>query len=71
MPSTAVRSIDYNPEADELQVTFVTGRRYLYQDVPAYVAEAFRTAFSKGTYFNKYIRDRYDYTELDPADDGG
>ncbi len=69
MPSTAIRSFDYNPEADELHVTFVTGRRYLYQDVPGYVAEAFRGAFSKGAYFNKYIRDRYDYKELDPEDD--
>ena len=66
MPSTAVRSIDYNPETEQLHVTFVTGRRYLYEEVPAYVAEAFRGAFSKGTYFNKYIRDRYEYAELDP-----
>ena len=68
MPSTAIRSFDYDPEADRLLVTFVTGRRYVYEDVPAYVVEAFRIAPSKGSYFNKHIRDRYDYSELDPED---
>jgi hypothetical protein len=45
-------------------VTFVTGRRYVYEDVPPDVFEAFRGAFSKGTFFNREIRDCYHYREV-------
>ncbi len=64
MPSASIASIQYDQERQRLVVTFVTGRVYEYIDVPHYVAKAFRSAFSKGTYFNTYIRDRYDYREL-------
>jgi KTSC domain-containing protein len=64
MPSTAIAGIQYDSDRQRLFVTFVTGRVYEYIDVPLYVVKAFRSAFSKGTYFNSYIRDRYDYREL-------
>ncbi|MBA3835749.1 MAG: KTSC domain-containing protein [Pseudomonadota bacterium] len=64
MPSTVIRSFDYSPEREELIVEFVTGRRYLYSGVPLEVAEAMRSAFAKGVYFNRNIRDRYDCVEL-------
>ena len=65
MPSTVIRSARYEPERAELDIVFVTGRRYLYHDVPQAEADAFRSAFSKGRYFNAHIRDRYDFTEVD------
>lgn len=64
MPSTVIRRFEYRPETRELEVLFVTGRRYLYAEVPAGEAEAFRTAFAKGVYFNRHIRDRYAHREL-------
>ena len=64
MPSTVIRRFEYRPESRELEVLFVTGRRYLYADVPAEEAEAFRSAFAKGVYFNRNIRDRYACREL-------
>ena len=64
MPSTVIRRFDYRPETHELEVLFVTGRRYLYAGVPPEEAEAFRAAFSKGAYFNRRIRDRYAHREL-------
>jgi len=67
MPSTAVADIDYDNERKRLTVTFVTGRVYEYVDVPVEVAAAFQSAFSKGTFFNGYIRDRYDFREITPA----
>jgi len=45
-------------------VLFVTGRRYLYADVPPEAVEAFRAAFAKGVHFNRHIRDRYSHREL-------
>ena len=64
MPSSVIRWFDYRPETRELEVLFVTGRRYIYADVPGDEAEAFRSAFSKGGHFNARIRDRYDCREL-------
>ena len=68
MPSTAVADIRYDhARAKRLAVTFVTGRIYEYVDVPVEVAASFQSAFSKGTFFNTYIRDRYDFREIAPA----
>lgn len=64
MPSTVIHSFEYRPKARELLVTFTTGRRYLYADVPPGIAEAFRTAFSKGRFFNARIRDRFAAREM-------
>ncbi|HTM95747.1 MAG TPA: KTSC domain-containing protein [Croceibacterium sp.] len=64
MPSTVIRGFVYHPERHTLDVTFVSGRRYCYADVPEEVAQAFREAFSKGRFFNAHIRYDYRYTEL-------
>ena len=68
MPSTVIRSIAYRPERAELDILFVTGRRYVYHDVPEAAASAFAAAFSKGRHFNARIRDRYRFTEVEAAD---
>ena len=65
MPSTVIRRFDYRPETQELEILFVTGRRYVYAGVPPEAAEAFRNAFAKGVHFNRHIRDHYACTELD------
>jgi hypothetical protein len=68
MPSRVVRRFNYLPGRHELIVELVTGRRYLYSDVPEQEAEGFRNAFAKGVYFNRRIRGRYRYEELTSAD---
>ena len=67
MPSSVVRSIDYEDAHSRLTVTFTTGRVYQYYMVPAAVASAFKNAFSKGTFFNKRIRDKYVCREISKA----
>jgi lysyl-tRNA synthetase class 2 len=69
MPSTVIRDRCYDAETARLTVTFVTGRMYVYQDVPPHVAADFDAAMSKGGFFNAYIRDRYHYREVTPARD--
>ena len=64
MPSTVIRRFDYRADSRELIVEFVTGRRYVYAEVPIEEAEAMRAAFAKGVYFNRRIRDRYACREL-------
>ncbi|MGY0573095.1 KTSC domain-containing protein [Bradyrhizobium sp. RDM12] len=61
---SVIRFFRYAPETRELKVTFVSGRLYLYEDVPPEVAAAFRNARSKGTFFNHEIRDRYAYRDI-------
>jgi lysyl-tRNA synthetase class 2 len=67
MPSTAIRSFHYRADRRELEVTFTTGRRYLYFDVPPLIEQAFRAAGSRGRFFNERIRDHYSFRELSPA----
>ena len=69
MPSTVIRRFDYSPQTRELSVEFVTGRRYVYLDVPEEAASAMRTAFAKGRYFNAHIRDCYRFREIRDGDD--
>lgn len=69
MPSSVIRSFAYDRAGAALDVTFVTGRRYRYFLVPAYVAEGLSEAFSKGRYFNARIRDRFPFEELEPQDE--
>jgi hypothetical protein len=64
MPSNVIRQFEYRPETRELEVLFVTGRRYVYADVPPEDAAAFRSAFAKGIHFNRHIRDRFAHREL-------
>ena len=64
MPSSIIADIEYDRVRERLTVSFFTGRVYQYVDVPAYVAASFQSAFSKGPFFNVYIRDRYDFREL-------
>ncbi|MBT2134822.1 KTSC domain-containing protein [Croceibacterium sp. LX-88] len=64
MPSTAIRSLQYEPAARALDIEFISGRRYRYSGVPEETARAFRSAFSKGRFFNARIRDRFACVEL-------
>ena len=60
----------YVPESRELTVEFVSGLRYVYSEVPAEHVDAFRSAFSKGSHFNRHIRERFPCRELGPTDEG-
>jgi len=68
MPSTVISRFVYDQNEQELWVEFTTGRRYVYEDVPEEVAATFRTAFSKGVYFNTRIRDRFRFREVTHED---
>jgi len=64
MPSSVIRAFDYDPQARRLAVTFVTGKRYAYLDVPEAVVDAFRAAFSKGEFFNRSIRNHFRFERM-------
>lgn len=64
MPSSVIRRFAYDQTEHQLWVEFTSGRRYVYEDVPEEVATTFRTAFSKGIYFNSRIRDHFRHREV-------
>lgn len=65
MPSTVIRSYRYDPAGRELHVEFVSGRRYRYHEVPEETYAAMRRSFSKGRFFNRYIREHFRCTLVD------
>jgi hypothetical protein len=64
MPSSVIRNFSYDAAKSELLITFVSGRRYVYADVPQDVFDAFKAASSRGTFFNDEIRDTYAYCQV-------
>ena len=63
MPSSVIRSFDYDPADRRLDIEFVSGRRYSYLDVPEDEVAAMCRVASKGGFFNRRIRDRYRFIE--------
>ncbi len=62
MPSSVIRHYWYDPAHHEMDVVFVSGKRYRYHDVPEETYQSMKRAFSKGEFFNEHIRDRFDFT---------
>jgi hypothetical protein len=64
MTSSVIRGAWYIPDSQELDLLFVSGRRYVYSDVPVSVARAFVSAPSKGGFYNREIRNRFACREV-------
>ncbi|ATE64976.1 KTSC domain-containing protein [Rhizorhabdus dicambivorans] len=62
MPSSVIRRFDYDERDQRLDIEFVSGNRYSYHQVPARIATALRAATSKGSFFNRRIRDHFAFT---------
>ena len=67
MPSTVIRRFQYRPEDRALEITFISGRKYRYLQVPQRIVDDMQSSFSKGEYFNRYIRDRFAFERIDPG----
>jgi hypothetical protein len=64
MPSTVIRRFHYSEEEEALDVTFVSGLRYRYLQVPKRIYEDMRSSFSKGEYFNRHIKDHFAFERI-------
>ena len=62
MPSSVIRRYWYDPAHHQMDVLFVSGRRYRYHDVPEEIYQSMKRAFSKGEFFNSQVRDRFRHT---------
>ena len=65
MPSSVVAGIMYDKLSHTLRVTYASGMIYDYKNVPAEIYTALKTAFSKGTFLNKYIKGRYEFEKVE------
>jgi hypothetical protein len=66
--STTIEAVRYDAAHEVLDVRFTSDRVYRYDAVPEFVFRALLRAESKGRYFNEFIRDEYDYEEMDHRD---
>jgi len=64
MPSTVISYFMYDAVKKILQVKFVSGLIYNYLEVPEYIYNAMKTAKSKGSYFNRNIKERFMFERM-------
>jgi hypothetical protein len=64
LQSTSLASALYDPLQRCLEIQFRSGERYLYFQVPPACYQRLLQADSKGSYFNRCIRNRFPYQHL-------
>jgi hypothetical protein len=64
LESSSLKSAGYKPEAKLLEIEFLNGTVYQYKDVSPLISMEFFTAPSHGSYYNKFIRDKYEYVRI-------
>lgn len=57
--SSAITAVGYDPLTRRMKITFKQGRTYDFCGVPPEVHQGLLKAGSKGTYYDRIIRDRY------------
>ena len=59
--STSIQSVDYDLTSRQMRITFKSGERYVYYNVPPSVYKGFENAPSKGKYFQRIVRSRFSF----------
>lgn len=62
--SSVLRAVLYSASSRRLEAEFQSGAVYIYDDVPHQVFLDLLAAPSKGTFFNREIRNNYGYVRL-------
>lgn len=57
--SSAITAVGYDPVTKRMKITFKQGRTYDFCGVPPEVHQGLVNAGSKGGYYDRVIRDRY------------
>lgn len=57
--SSAIRAVGYDERSGRMTIEFVSGGAYDFCGVPSHVYEGLMRSWSKGSYYNDHIRDRY------------
>lgn len=59
--SSAITAVGYDAGTKQLRISFQQGHSYDFFNVPLAIHNGLMVAVSKGSYYNKYIRDRYQF----------
>lgn len=62
--STNVQGAEYDPDTQQLTVSFLGGNAGYYSSVPSEEADAFERAASPGSYVHAYLKTRFPWTRL-------
>jgi hypothetical protein len=62
--SSTIKSASYDDITQELIVSFYSGGKYSYNNVPYSVFQRWQMASSKGTYHADFIKDKYHFIKL-------
>ncbi len=62
--STNLTSMEYDESAKVLRIAFNAGGMYEYYSVPQMVVYELQAAASAGSYFHRFIRDKYKYKRI-------
>ena len=57
--SSAISAVGYDKNTQQMQIRFVQGHTYTFCRVPQKIFDDLLSATSKGTYYDRHIRDRY------------
>jgi len=64
MPSSVISYMHYYRESSTLRIGYVSGMVYDYKNVPESVYNAMKKSFSKGTFLNRYIKDKFPFEKI-------
>lgn len=65
MPSTVISNFFYDADRSVLKIVFVTGLVYEYKNVPKKIYQAMKASRSKGIYFNRYIKGKFEFEKVE------
>lgn len=65
MPSTVIKSYDFDAAARILTIRFTSEAVYNYLEVPQEVYDAFRMFREKGVFYNQNIKGKYQFQRID------
>lgn len=62
--SSDLESVGYDPTSLILEIEFKNGNIYHYSGVPLSIYQGLMAAYSKGRFFNDYVKDIYSYRKV-------
>ncbi len=62
--SSEMSSVGYDSPSGVLEIEFKSGAVYQYFLVPKKIYDGLRGAASKGSYFGRYIKDKFAYARI-------
>ncbi len=57
--SSAISAVGYDSNTGRMKITFKQGRTYDFCRVPSQIHKGLMEAASKGSYFDRFIKDHY------------